>query len=185
MAWNRVIAVAGVTACIAVAFGLREATAGSKEGPATLSISDRAAASTAVSPMTSTAVIDPQLDETFSPLSSTQQSVAPSMTADQAWAAFANLNGYSQPTVPADLTVFIGSLTLPNDNVGPASAWTYRYQNEIAYGYSEPPAQCINTSTRTSTSQDAGTCVTWTFLSPSTGQLLDQTDQAVASTSKP
>src|SRR6266542_2207708 len=101
---------------------------------------DRHVRAATVSTVTSTITINSQIGMTFAP---SPAGAAPALTAEQAWAQEEAAEGSSDTTIPSDVTVQLGLLTLP---VGPANADTsglvtsngtaYTALNELANGYS-------------------------------------------------
>lgn len=138
-----------------------------------------ARAATTNGTVTATITIDPTVGEIFAPPPPAAQ---PSMTAQDAWAQYAALNGSSVTTIPSNVTVQLGLLTLP---VGSAAApdtsgltisngEAYTALNELAYGYSwhSCPASTLNSSPPPN-----NPCIEWLFLDASTGQQIDETWQ--------
>jgi hypothetical protein len=118
-----------------------------------------------VTPMTTTVTIDSSVGETFSP---PPPSAAPKLTPDQAWAQYANLNGSSVRSVPANVTLRMGLLTFPVGQPG-----VYHANNELAFGYSWsscPPAT-------SDVPLPPNPCIEWLFLDANTAQALDETWQ--------
>lgn len=132
-----------------------------------------------VSAVTSTITIDPQVGETFAPA---PPDAAPALTAEQAYAQYAQLSGYSDTTVPSDVTVQLGLLTLP---VGPVSPDTgnlttqngiaYTALNELVYGYSWH--SCPHSRNPNVATLPANPCIQWNFLNANSGKQVDDTWQ--------
>lgn len=138
-----------------------------------------ARAATTNGAVTTTITIDPTVGETFAP---PPLSAQPSLTAQDAWAQYAALAGSSVTTVPSNVSVQLGLLTLP---VGPAAApgtnglatsggEAYTALNELAYGYSW---HSCPTSTLNASPLPNNPCIEWLFLDANTGQQIDQTWQ--------
>ena len=132
-----------------------------------------------VNTLTTTVTIDASVGETFAPAPS---SPAPGMSAQDAWASWARLNGSSATTIPSDVTVQLGLLTLP---VGPAGAEgtgglatyngeAYTAYNELAYGYSWRSCPASTLPIPVSASNP---CIEWLFLDANSGQQIDDTWQ--------
>lgn len=124
-----------------------------------------------VSALTSTITIDPQIGETFAPPPS---GAAPALTAEQAWAEYAQLNGDSSTTIPSSDTVTLGQLTLPIGPTGPNNSEAYTAYNELAYGYSW---YSCPVSIGFQTTPPSSPCIEWNFLDAMTGQQIDETYQ--------
>jgi len=150
----------------ALAFGLLATT-----GVALFRPQGSAGAGTVVSPMTQLITIDSHVGETFGPPPSSAQ---PAMTADAAWAQYAQLNGSSVTVIPSSVTVSLGSLTLPVGPVGPNGSEVYTAYNELAYGFSSH--SCPGTTLDVPQSSD-NACTEWLFLDANTGQQIDDTWQ--------
>jgi hypothetical protein len=120
-----------------------------------------------------TITIDPQVGETFAPAPS---SAAPAMTAQQAWAAYTQVNtSYSDSAIPSTVTVQLGLLTLPLGSTGPGGSEAYAAQNELVYGYSWhscPASRNPNVQTL-----PPNPCIEWNFLDANTGRQIDETWQ--------
>jgi hypothetical protein len=122
--------------------------------------------------------IDPQIGETFAPVSG-----AAPLTARQAWARFARLNGSQSTAIPAGVHVQLGLLILP---AGPADApgashlvqingEAYTAHNELAYGYSSMSG--CPTANPWLVAPPHAQCLSWTFLDASSGKQIDSTWQ--------
>lgn len=136
----------------------------------------------AVTQPSSTILINPSSDATFAP---PPADVSATLTAEQAWAEYAQVNGGST-TIPSGAAVQLGLLTMPS---GPADApgagnqptsngLAYLALNELAYGYSEPTPcpQSINPFVTTS---PGASCVDWVFVDANTGKQIMETWQNV------
>ena len=130
-----------------------------------------------ISAVTATITIDPQVGETFAPAPS---STAPGISAQAAWVQYAQQNGSTETSIPANMTAQLGLLTLP---VGPAGSpgtagliqnngEAYKALNELVWGYSNP-SPCANANPNVTL--PPGSCTEWTFLDASTGKPVDQT----------
>ncbi len=130
-----------------------------------------AGASTVATPITQTVTIDHAIGETFGPPPSSAQ---PTMTADTAWAQYAQLNGSSVTVIPSSVTVYLGSLTLPIGPVGANGSEAYTANNELAYGFSSQscPVTTLKVPLAPGTS-----CIEWLFLDADTGKQIDDTWQ--------
>jgi hypothetical protein len=156
------IGAAAMTIAAAIALGLIDGT------PAASSPVSR----TVASPVATVVTIDSNYGVTLGPPGSS----TPAMTADAAWSAYASTSGFDETTVPPRLSVSIGSLTDPIQDIGPTSSWTYRAFNELVYAYSmntaclslgaPPDDQAGGTS---GSGPVSGQCVEWTFLDANTG----------------
>ncbi len=93
----------------------------------------------------------------------------PTLTAQQAWAAFAHSSHASRSTIPRGLSVRLGLLTMRIGPVGPHGKMVYRAHNELAYGYSWH--QCPKSAAPHGT-LPPNPCIAWTFLNASNGQLI-------------
>ena len=133
-----------------------------------------------VSPLTSTIVVNPEIGDTFA---SAPSGAAPALTADQAWAQYAQLNGWDT-TIPSGVTVQLGLVSVP---VGPATApgaaglptsngTAYVAHDDLAYGYSSPSA-CPPSTNPYVTQSPASSCLHWTFIDASTGRQIVETWQ--------
>jgi hypothetical protein len=113
--------------------------------------------------------IDSLVGETFSPPPST----TPNLDPESAWAAYAKLNGSTVESIPNDMTVQLGLLTLPVGPVGPNNSYVYTAKDQLAYGYSRPSCPVSLLGPAPSDSP----CVEWLFLDANTGQQIDETWQ--------
>jgi hypothetical protein len=138
----------------------------------------RPARANAVSSVTSTITINSQIGMTFAPA---PPGAVPALTAEQAWAQEAGVEGSSGTTIPSNVTVQLGLLTLP---AGPANSDTsglvtsngtaYTALNELAYGYSWHSCPM---STLPNATLPPNPCIEWEFLDANTGHLIDDTWQ--------
>jgi hypothetical protein len=130
-------------------------------------------------------VIDPAVGDTFAPAPA---AAAPALTAAQAWAQYAKVNGGSA-TIPSSLTAQLGLVSVP---VGPANGdpdqaglatsngIAYLALNELAYGYSSPPGSCPMSRNPKVEGPIGKSCVDWTFVDANTGQLIEATSQVLS-----
>jgi hypothetical protein len=119
------------------------------------SISERPAAAQA-----SAVQIDPAAHEVFAPPSAAARPTT-TLSAGQAWAKWAARLGASNLSIPADMTVRLGALTLP-----------LTADHQLAFGFEGVPQACRgNAIIKNPSSQ----CVRWIFLDARTGDLIDST----------
>lgn len=130
-----------------------------------------------VSKVNSTITIDPQVGMTFAPA---PQGVKPALTAAEAWAKYARLNGDRNTAIPSNVTVTLGLLTLPIGPTGPNYSEAYTAHNELAYGYSSPSAGsgCVTLNPRLRPPPYAR-CIQWDFLDANTGKQIVSTWQKI------
>jgi len=139
------------------------------------------------SPAPGSIVIDQDVGDTFVPASAGV--AAPALTAAQAWAQYARVNGDSA-TIPSDVSVQLGLVSVP---VGPANpndpdqaglatsnGTAYRALNEVAYGYSSPTGSCPMSRNPNNPGPVGKSCVAWTFVDANTGQLIEATWQILS-----
>jgi hypothetical protein len=120
--------------------------------------------------VTSTITIDPELGETFAPPAA---SAAPAMTAQQAWAAYTQVNtSYSTPAIPSEVTVQLGLFTLPLGPSGPNGTEAYTAHDELAYGFSWH--SCPVSRNPNEKTFPANPCVEWNFLDANTGHQIQE-----------
>ena len=81
--------------------------------------------------VSATITIDSRIGEKFAPPPSF---VTPALDPETAWAAYAKLNGSSVTTVPNDVTVELGLLTLPVGPVGPGDSYCTRPRTSSPMG---------------------------------------------------
>ena len=142
-------------------------------------------AATTSSPAT-TITIQPGSGETFTPTSTG----SPALTAEQAFADFAHLNGWTSTAIPDVDTVQLGLLTLPvgpadgpgTDNLIKSNGEAYRALNQLVWAYSWkqcPPVVGPSPSAGASPAPtpSLGACIGWLFLDANTGTMIDQTYQ--------
>ena len=104
--------------------------------------------------------IDASVGEVFSPPPLNHQQ--PTMSASDAWLSYARLNGSPETSMPSEVTVQLGLLTLPP-----------QADNELAYGYSWTSCPVPMTP-----GSPTGTlCREWLFLDANTGRQIDDTWQ--------
>jgi len=131
-------------------------------------------------------VIDPSVGDTFAPAPA---GAAPALTAAQAWAQYARVNGDSA-TIPAGLSAHLGLVSVP---VGPANpddldqaglatsnGTAYSALNELAYGYSSPTGSCPMSRNPLNPGPVGKSCIAWTFVDANTGQLIEATSQILS-----
>jgi hypothetical protein len=130
-------------------------------------------------------VINSQSGMTFSPAPS---SLTPTLTAQQAWQAYATHAGSSVITIPSNVSAQLGLFTSP---VGPAddpdivagatsgltisNGEAYSSLNQLVYGYSWhscPESAAMNVATL-----PPNPCTEWLFLDANTGQMIVETWQ--------
>jgi hypothetical protein len=128
-----------------------------------------------VSTVTSTITIDAQAGETFSPPSATAATAAPALTAEQAWAKYDQVDSSAGPTIPSNVSVQLGLLTLPIGPSGPNNSMLYAAHNTPVYGYSAP--SCPMSRNPKVTTMPPNPCIKWVFLDANTGQAIDETWQ--------
>jgi hypothetical protein len=122
--------------------------------------------------VTATIKIGSQVGETFA---APPANAAPRLTAQQAYAKYIRHNDSSETTIPSNMTVRLGFLTLP---VGPADKYTrnlvtkdgiaYAVLDQLAYGYSWH--SCPVYMTLHHMSHPKTPCIEWTFINANTGQ---------------
>src|SRR5215470_19658540 len=128
-------------------------------------------------------VVDRSVGDTFT---QAPASAAPALTAAQAWARYAQMDG-GRSTIPAGISSQLGLVSVP---VGPANpddpdqasliisnGVAYRVLNELAYGYSSPAGSCPWSRNPNNPGPIGKSCVRWTFLDADTGQLIEETSQ--------
>ena len=113
------------------------------------------------SALNATVIIDPTVGETFTPVTG----VIPALTATQAWSQF-----LGQSSVPSDVTVQLGQLTLP---LGAGAPNQYMYNGRLvwAYDWHSCPATSLGSL------PSGNPCIEWLFLDANSGQELDNTWQ--------
>ncbi|HWB66187.1 MAG TPA: hypothetical protein VG708_05100 [Mycobacteriales bacterium] len=116
----------------------------------------------------STTVLDTSDGLTLAPPTDAIGSISPQLSADAAWAKYAAAAGVTEPTVPAGLSVQLGSLTLPVSIYVPASEQTNVVNHELSYAYSLPGVGCQ--TTLPSQAASGTECTEWTFLDANTGE---------------
>ena len=116
-------------------------------------------------------VIDPGVGETFSPAPA---SASPAMTAEQAWLAWTERNASDRTTIPPDVTVQLGLLTLPIGHSGPDGAMEYQAHDRMVWGYQAP--YCGPALNPYAPPPDPP-CTRWIFLDADTGEEVDVTWQ--------
>jgi hypothetical protein len=104
-------------------------------------------------------------------------SVAPKLTAQQAWARYMRQTGDEHTAIPSFVRVQLGLLTLPIGPTGPGGAEAYTAHNELVYGYSSPSG-CMSTNPRILFPPNAH-CLRWDFLNANTGKQIDSTWQKI------
>ncbi len=125
--------------------------------------------STVASPIT----IDPTAGEVFAPAPA---DASPAMTAQQAWAAYTRVDtSYTTSTIPSNVTVEIGLLTLPLGPSGPNGTEAYTANNELVYGFNWH--NCPVSRNPKEQTLPANPCIEWNFLDASTGKQIDETWQ--------
>ncbi len=170
-AWQRRnMVITSAVAVVLLAFGLFAAvSAGS--------------GSVGIATVPATITINSQIGITFAPAA---QDAAPNLTALQAFKRYERVGEVKQvPSIPSNLTVKLGLLTVP---VGPADApgagnltkrngIAYTALNELAYGYSwhRCPSPVIGLPGSTDSpspaaSNGANPCVEWNFVDATTGK---------------
>jgi len=130
-------------------------------------------------------VIDPSIGDTFTPAPA---SAVPVLTAAQAWAQYAQVNGL-RATMPSGLSVQLGLLSVP---VGPANpddadqaglatsnGIVYTALNKLAYGYSSPIGSCPMSRNPNNPGPVGKSCIDWTFVDANSGQLIEATAQVL------
>lgn len=122
--------------------------------------------------MTASVIIDPQVGEVSEPAPAT---AAQGLTAGQAWAHYASLQGGHTTEVPGGVTVEMGLLTPPIGPHGPNGAVAYTAYRRLAYGYASHA--CPKSRNSRVTSLPANPCVYWDFLDADTGRQIDSTFQ--------
>jgi len=145
-----------------------------------------AARAGSASAVTTPTVIDPSVGDTFTPAPA---DAAPALTAAQAWAQYAQVNGGST-TIPSSLSVHLGLVSMP---VGPANpndpdqaglavsnGIAYRVLNVLAYGYSSPTGSCPMSRNPLRPGPIGKSCIDWTFVNADTGQLIEETSQILS-----
>lgn len=117
--------------------------------------------------------------ETFAP---PPADAAPALTAQQAANAYLDTLGHSPVDIPSDVSVSLGSLTIP---VGPdcgtecengntvSNGIAYSALNEVAYGYGV-------TTCPQGSSLPADQCTKWLFLDANTGKLIIEIGPAMS-----
>ena len=141
------------------------------------------------SPAPGAIVIDPSIGDTFTPTPAGAVAPAPALTAAQAWADFAQVNG-GIATIPSGLSVQLGRVSVP---VGPANpndpdqasltvsnSVAYLALNELAYGYSAPNGSCPMSRNPLNPGPVGKSCTDWTFVDANTGQLIEHTTQVLS-----
>jgi hypothetical protein len=172
-------AVVGVAVSVGVAILIRVMVGGDNHDHGSAAVLTYGSGQVATS-VGSTTAIDKGIGETFSPPSEAADGTQPALSPDQAWHRFAAQNGATDDVVPPNLTVMLGALTYPTDNVGPASTWTYRARNELSYGYRSGTQTCASTTSAVTTAPATYSCVRWVFLNAQTGELIDMTSQRLS-----
>jgi hypothetical protein len=123
--------------------------------------------------------VDQGLGETFAPPDQSSDGATPSLSADQAWATYASANGSTDTVVPADLSVELGAVSLPSDNLGPQSGWTYQVRNQLAYGYQTAPQWCAPAIASAGSTPTRFRCTRWVFIDANSGRLINMTNEAL------
>jgi cytoskeletal protein RodZ len=131
----------------------------------------------ALTPLTESQTIDPYVGEVFAV---PDPNASPVLSEEQAWSAYTAQQQSPNVPIPAGMTVYLGSLTLP---VGPNAQGveTYHVHNELAYGFASP-SPCRNMNPRVTT-PPSNNCMEWTFLDAATGAQIDTTWQNLNSIS--
>lgn len=122
---------------------------------------------------TSTDVIDPSVNEVFSPPTSDQLNEGPRLTVQQAWDDWAAVLQSANTDIPDTIHPVLGNLNLP-----------YHADNRLTYGFYGADRPCQGTTAVGVTAPPAGMCIPWLFLDANTGDLIDTTDQRIADASQ-
>jgi len=112
----------------------------------------------------STITINSQIGETFAPAPT---SARPALTASQAWAKFARLNGFKHLSIPRGVTVSLGLFTLASGPPAANGSRSYIAKGELAYGYRSH--SCPIYENPSVTKPPASPCILWNFLNADTG----------------
>jgi hypothetical protein len=133
----------------------------------------RPATAHSVEAVTSTITIAPDIGEVLAPAPA---SAKPALTAQQAWAEQTHHHvNYRKATIPSNITVHLGLLTLPIGPSGPGGAETYTAHNQLVYGFSWHSCPVsMNPKVR---KLPRNPCIQWDFLNANTGHQIDETWQ--------
>jgi hypothetical protein len=116
-----------------------------------------------------TVTINPGDGITFAPAPSAN----PGISAEEAWAQYATLNGSDRTTIPDIMTVQLGLLTIPLEGASPYPGEQYEAQDQLTWGFSWH--SCPVTSGDVSPSPNP--CIEWLFLDGTTGEMIIDTWQ--------
>jgi hypothetical protein len=117
-----------------------------------------------------TVTIDPRIGETFAPA---PPSAHPSISAQEAWAQYATLNGSKKTTIPADVSVRLGLLTIPLGGPSPYPGEGYTARDELTWGYSHHSCPVVMGGF----SPPPNPCIEWLFLDANSGHMIEDTWQ--------
>jgi Tol biopolymer transport system component len=110
-------------------------------------------------PVTTTITIDPSAREVFE---RPGPSADANLTAEEAWAQWAHLNGATTTAIPSVVTAHLGRLTLAPE-ADRVLAYGFRWRSCPIHMLPSPPP--------------SGPCIEWLFLDANTGKQLDETWQ--------